>query len=161
MAWSSVAIQNYILSHWSFLYKMSFPQKNQLVLQTIPCSWHCIGVSSLAGCIYHGHTLVPPLGGCIAMVPCPVLATLHLLPHLLTLLTACFPALHIFMSYCCNPSNRVGVVVRTEKIYAWWLWISCIWITYESVFFIFFVNNRDCSSINVILKASLKHYPLA
>ena len=37
-------------------------------------------------------------------MPCPVLATLHLL----TLLTAALPTFYIFMSYRSNPSNCIG-----------------------------------------------------
>ena len=100
-------------------------------LHTIPPSWHCIGAVwglEPASGIRHGHALVSEILGCIGVVPCPVLATLHLL----TLLTAGLPALHILMSYCSNPSHCIGFVVWTVKVYAW-IWITYIWKNYEYI----------------------------
>ena len=51
----------------------------------------------------------------------------------------------------CQDRGNLCLVVVLNILYLDNLWI-CVF---------YFVNNRDCSSINVILKASLKHYPLA
>ena len=94
-------------------------------LHTIPSSWHCIGAVwglEPASGILHGHALVSVILGCLGVVPCPVLAALHLL----TLLTAGLPAFYIFMSYRSNPSNCIRFVVWTVKEYAW-IWITYIW----------------------------------